>query len=703
MTRQASRTACSPIRQPLPLKPLVWQLALASGAFWAQQAMAMHELPAVVVTAVAEPESAFSVSPAQALEELGKTAGAVGVVDANDYLNGRASTMEDTLKLATGVFAQSRFGAEEARVSIRGSGLQRTFHGRGLMVLQDGVPLNLADGSYDMQAIEPFATRYIEVQRGANALRYGGSTLGGAINYVGLTGLSAPPLLLRAEAGSFGYRRYQLASGGVSGKVDGYASLSQFEQDGYRDHAVQRTGRFFGNAGVQLSPAVESRFYLTAVDSDSELPGNRTRAQLSSAPRGADAGSLKRDTHRDFALYRLANRTAIQGEHGAVTEVTSYVSKKILFHPLSFARVEQDSRDVGIGLSRLQPTHWLGSEQDQVLGVNWRRGLTLDEQCDYGAAAAGTHPCTKLVKQNKLSADNIEVYGESQWHVTPTTTVSAGAQWTAAMRRVTPVQVLTSTGTLYQETYTRVSPKFGVLHELRPGMQVFANVSGSFEPPSFSEGPVAGKPLRAQRGMTAEIGTRGDMALADTTLLTWDLALYRAHLRNELLAITPPGLPAATQNADKTLHQGVEAGLRAEGNGWRGQASYLFNDFRFRRSGDAAIADGNDIAGMPRQTLALETALRLPRDIWFGPVLRAASRSYVDHANTLAAAGYAIYGLKLNQHLDRGLDWFVEGRNLADKRYAATTGVIRNAAGVDQSQFSPGDGRGVYVGISQSF
>ena len=41
--------------------------------------------------------------------------------------------------------------------------------------------------------------------------------------------------------------------------------------------------------------------------------------------------------------------------------------------------------------------------------------------------------------------------------------------------------------------------------------------------------------------------------------------------------------------------------------------------------------------------------------------------------------------------------------NLADKTYAATTGVIRNAGGADQAQFNPGEGRAVYVGVSKTF
>ena len=135
------------------------------------------------------------------------------MIDADSYKRGRASTIRDALDFAPGVFVQSRFGAEEARLSIRGSGIQRTFHGRGIMLLQDDVPLNLADGSFDFQAIEPLATRYIEVYRGANSLQFGSTNLGGAINFVSFTGYDALPLTARLEYGSFQSFRAQLMLG----------------------------------------------------------------------------------------------------------------------------------------------------------------------------------------------------------------------------------------------------------------------------------------------------------------------------------------------------------------------------------------------------------------------------------------------------------------------------------------------------------
>lgn len=58
--------------------------------------------------------------------------------------------MRDTLAFSPGVYTQPRYG-QEVRISIRGSGISRGFHMRGLMLLQDGAPINLADDNGDFQ------------------------------------------------------------------------------------------------------------------------------------------------------------------------------------------------------------------------------------------------------------------------------------------------------------------------------------------------------------------------------------------------------------------------------------------------------------------------------------------------------------------------------------------------------------------------
>jgi hypothetical protein len=60
---------------------------------------------------------------------------------------------------------------------------------RGLTLLQDGIPINLADDNGDFQELEPIFFDHLEVYRGANALRFGSGTLGGAVNGVTPTGI----------------------------------------------------------------------------------------------------------------------------------------------------------------------------------------------------------------------------------------------------------------------------------------------------------------------------------------------------------------------------------------------------------------------------------------------------------------------------------------------------------------------------------
>lgn len=79
-----------------------------------------------------------------------------------------------------------------SRLSIRGYGLSRGFHLRGINLLQDGIPFNFSDGSGDFQEIDPLILQHVEVYRGGNDLRYGAASLGGAINMATPTAANLP-------------------------------------------------------------------------------------------------------------------------------------------------------------------------------------------------------------------------------------------------------------------------------------------------------------------------------------------------------------------------------------------------------------------------------------------------------------------------------------------------------------------------------
>src|SRR6478735_4601763 len=200
----------------------------------------------------------------QALRDIQQTPGGVAIVPAEAYRNSTVSnTIKDILDYVPGVFAQPKWG-DDTRLSIRGSGLSRNFHLRGVQLYMDGIPINTSDGYGDFQEIDPTAYRYVEIFRGANALQYGASSLGGAINFVTPSGRDADRFGARFDAGSFNFSRGQANTAGVYGAFDYFVTASLQHQDGFREHSSGQAMRGNANFGYRLSPDVETRFYINA-------------------------------------------------------------------------------------------------------------------------------------------------------------------------------------------------------------------------------------------------------------------------------------------------------------------------------------------------------------------------------------------------------------------------------------------------------
>lgn len=716
-------------------------LVLAAQNSSAQESRATL-MPTITVTAPREGQSLTVPSVEEARVELSQTPGGVAVVDGEEVRKSRATTLKDALDFAPGVYIQPRFGAEESRISIRGSGLQRTFHGRGLKLMQDDVPLNLADGGFDFQAIEPLSTRYIEVWRGANALEFGATTLGGAINFVSYTGRDASPLTARFEFGSFESYRAQISSGGAFGPFDYYVSLSHFSQDGFREHSQQNNQRVFANFGYRLNDEWETRFYITYVQTDSELPGAITKAQLEDDPREAQRNPffapvdvVTSNWKRDFELFRIANKTTWQsGEHRL--SLGTFWSWKDLDHPILFW-IDQLSNDFGANLRYDNTAELFVKKNHFTFGIAPTWGVVQDNRFanvlgNRGGPLTPSPFGSSAPSDSEQTSLNFDVYAQDRFYFLPQWALVAGAQVGYAQRESDddfPVSVANPDNSDEQDWWG-FSPKIGLLWEITPQAQAFVNVGRSFEPPSFGElvNASGGGLVRldAQTATTVEIGTRGRAGR-----FAWDLAYYHAWLDDELLQFeVAPGLNQ-TVNAGRTIHQGVEAALDVEllsgllepryvwhcekfvHDGKAGVACsedlnpkrdrvllrqlYLWNDFRF--DSDDTFGDSR-LAGIPEHYYRAELMYEHPCGFYAGPNVEWVPQKYnVDFAETLFADSYALLGAKIGWRTARGFSVFFEAKNLTDKKYAATTNVIVNAGAIDSQQFFPGDGRGFFGGV----
>jgi len=271
----------------------VFALSLAGPATAQQPPTASQPtLPPVVVEGVRVPDERTAPED-QAREEIRRVPGGVDVIGQQQIKESRASNLQDLLEFVPGVWIRPRMGAaDESQLSIRGSGLRNNFHLRGVNVLLDGFPYGNADGFSDFESLELLDTKRVEVYKGANALRFGGNTLGGAINFVTKTGADAGTVEIRSEAGSFGFFKNHLATGRVYGPFDLYLGLTAVDLDGYREHADQVRHRVYSSWGYRLPGGTTVRLDLNYVRSEENLPGALTEQELDRDPRQADPANL---------------------------------------------------------------------------------------------------------------------------------------------------------------------------------------------------------------------------------------------------------------------------------------------------------------------------------------------------------------------------------------------------------------------------
>jgi iron complex outermembrane receptor protein len=670
-------------------------LALASPAAAQILAAAAPTLDSVIVTARPDPEDPPVVG--QARRRLSETPGAVSVISRESYAQRTTLALDDVLRDAPGVYAQRKWGGD-IRISIRGSGLGNANHNRGLLLAQDGVPLNEADGFGDSQIADPSITRYTEVYRGGNALRFGGALLGGAINMVTPDGRTAGfENQVRVEGGSFGLHRENLQFVRQAGDWDAFVGATNQRAQGWRPQSQQNIQFVSLNLGRRFGEDREVRLIVNGSNVNQEIPGALTLAQFQADPRQAAPANYANDQGRNQRGLRASLRTTWRLSDSAVFEGAVYAVWKDLDHPI-FQVIDQESRNWG-AFGRLRWEGELGGMRADAFVGAWLRKGDLDSRF-YLNLKGARGALQSASDQNAKAAD---VFGEGRLFVTDRLALTGGGTWGTAWRdyRSRAVPGVGSTFALTaSRTYDWVAPRVGVLWEGDDGVQLFANLTKSVEPPNFGSLTPTNTgfaPVRPQEAWTAEAGGRGRKGP-----FTFDVTLYRAWLDKELLQFTvAPSVPAATFNADRTLHQGLEAALDwRPAKGWRLRQTYTWSDFRFKD--DAQYGD-NRLPIAPQHFYRAELRYEHPAGWFVAPSVEwSASDIWVDYENTTKAPSYAILNLGAGWALNDKVSLFVDLRNLTDKAYVSNVQAAI-AASPTTATYWPGDGRSVFAGVTAEF
>ncbi|QBR02175.1 TonB-dependent receptor family protein [Paraburkholderia pallida] len=699
--------------QPTRLRAAIsGAIALLASHAWADAAdpaapASENILPPVVVSDRSA-HSLTSQTVTDAKRSLDETAGSVGFVDSSTYENTYAFTLRDVLKDVPGVFVQDRYG-QELRLSIRGSGIARSYHTRGLEILQDGIPTNLADGSGDYYQIDPLALQAAEVYKGGNGLAYGASTLGGAIDFLTPTAYTAEvPNIVRLEGGSFGTVRGSAQFSRVIGPLDFIATFSSDHSGGYRDHATGNYQQFNANIGYRFSPTLETRFYVGAYVVNQLLPGTLSLSDALNNPTKAAPGAVAGDQARNTRTERIANRTTLKLDTGELTFDTWAIHKS-LYHPI-FQVLDQDGWTYGFAPRYTAKLDIGGMRNDIIAGARFFGGNTQARQYVNVSGERGTQ--TLNASQN---AYNYEAYLEDRLFVLPTVALMAGVKALRDVREYVDHGGLAADPTYKStsETFSGVNPKLGVLWQPARDIQAFADITRSQDVPDFTDlTQTFGRttrftPLASQHAWTVELGSRGTH-----DRVSWDVTAYRSLVRDQLLQYTTdPNIPASTFNANKTVLQGIEAGVSVDllrdiarrGAGDKITLSGLWNlsDFRFK---DDPQYGSNRIAGVPVNVVRAALGYSRPDGFHISASVDwVPAGAWADDANTLRVPGYTLLGVQAGWDFRNGLSVYIDARNLTNERYVSDISTVADARTASTAIFYPGEGRSIFAGLRYAF
>lgn len=717
------------------------------------QALAQSATPGATLL---DPVFVEARATAPVAERFGVLPGGVALVAREDMPETANLTASQALRMVPGVVVQDFFGGnDQPRIQIRGSGLQQNPVERGILMLQDGLPLNRADGSYIVGFADPRQAASVEVYRGYMANRLGANVLGGAINLVSPTGAEQSGFSGTVSGGSFGQVGVSGRAGFSEDAFDGLFQADFTQRDGFREYNSSRRTSIGGNVGYQLSDTIKTRVFAGYTDLGFDVAGPLTKSQLEADPRKVHLGPtvlpdgsainpgpnvIRDKPRRESSQFLIGSRTTAEfdahlidvvlgytytddmfrfpinsgirtTEGGDFTGVLRYAYKPDQHAPLPlFETTAQYSKGSAKRENRIN----LSGVEGALFGKSDLDAATLSLHAGFNIPLGEAWTVSPAIAYAHASRENDDRYG------LPTRPTSAYNPRNPTMRL--PDGAVPTVDSSYDRSYAAWSPSLGVSFRPDADNVFFGAVSRSFEPPTHDDllatingtpNSSAGRPqppnpafpaetfrtpdLKAQTATTVEAGWRGGHGV-----LGWDAVAYYSWVDNELLSLRDvTGSSLGAINADRTTHFGVELGVTAQLSGALAtRVAYTYQDFRF--AGDPLRGD-NRLAGAPRHVVSALLSYDVT-EAWTvqGALRWNPEKTPVDNMNTLYADPYAVVDLRTQYRLSDSVTLFGEVTNVFDEKYASST-LIVDQARPDQAAFLPGDGRGFFAGLTARF
>ena len=293
------------------------------------------------------------------------------------------------------------------------------------------------------------------------------------------------------------------------------------------------------------------------------------------------------------------------------------------------------------------------------------------------------------------------LYIQDVLQLTDAASLTLGGRWDEVEYEVTDRTGLGGSG---ERTFSEFNPMLGLNWAVRESVNLYGNISTSFDPPATTElanpyGPTGFNPdLEPQTATNYELGVKGLL----TGQMRYELALFHIDVEDEIVPFELEGSGQSFfENAGASSHDGLEAALSAElAQGLVATGTYTWSDFTFDRftAVDGTDYAGNRIPGVPEHLFNFDLAWDHSSGFYAGWDLLYVGSFYANNGNTVKTDSYVVSNLRAGFRWQSG-SWtfepFAGVNNLFDEEYNAN---IRLNASFGR-YYEPAPERTGYAGI----
>lgn len=620
---------------------------------------------------------------------------AISVIDARVIKDTRANSIDQLLNKVSGV-NMVNLGNEQHQMSIRQPITTKSL----FLYLQDGIPIRTS-GLFNHNAlleINMASVKNIEVIKGPSSSLYGSEAIGGVVNFITLSPSDSLDLKVSLQANNIGYKRADMMTSFTTGKLGIVASgYYAHKNNGFLEYSDFNKGTFSVRADYTFSEHTYLSNNISYINYYSDMPGGIDSTMFAE----------KQFTNPQTFTYRKVNSLRYHStlhhqwsKYGKTSVSMIYRNNSIEQNPAY--RIKDDYRK--------QNGEWKGKKDlahgeinkssfnSYAMIAQHRQQFSKMRALLIGGVSADISPSDYYARYIKINKDTIsKKYTSYQTTDSTLTNYSTGINNYAGYLNFefSPLKKLRIVSSIRYDFFeyrfdnslkassfsgsrdtvnhfSRVSSKIGATYNFSGKTGIYANYSEGFIPPQVTEMYTGVKVPELDPSVVRNYEAGGWVEIIYNKLMA-DISVYDLKSTAEIISVRQDDGSFANQNAGKTPHKGIEAGVRAKikrNLSFRFSGSYSKHRFEeFNEKGENY--NGKEMNGAPNWIYNAE--------IWYAPAfvkglktsieLQHIGKYYTDAKNTNKYPGYTTLNFRAGYEY-KWMEFWVNVMNATDRFYA---------------------------------